>query len=236
MRLNYVDNIDCMEGMKSIPDNSVDLIIADPPYGIDFQSNMRRKGERLKKIANDKRPYVWWLPEACRVLKNDGALITFFRWDVQDAFLKAMELAGLGCNGVCVWDKAGTGMGDLKRQFAPAHELFSFSPKPDFRFPNKRPPSVIRAAKVPGSRIVHPNQKPEDLIIQLIEITTLPPPTNNAVVLDPFMGSGTTAVACLRTGRNFIGFEIDEKYHAIAQERIAEEVDRLLEEDEAVPV
>lgn len=223
MRLNYIDNIDCLRGMQEIPDQSIDLIIADPPYGIDFQSSKRAKGERLAKIANDKRPYIWWLLEAHRVLKDTGALITFFRWDVQDAFLKALELADLKCNGVCVWNKGGFGMGDLKRQFASVHELFSFSPKAGFSFPGKRPSSVLSVPKVSNNNLVHPNQKPVELIAQLIETLTPSSSPNEVTVLDPFMGSGTTAVAAIRTGRNFIGFELDEKYYAIAQERVAAE-------------
>lgn len=88
------------------------------------------------------------------------------------------------------------------------------------------------AAKTNGKK-VHPTQKPVELIEKMILDSTEP----GAVVLDTFMGSGTTAVACLRTGRNFIGFELDEKYHAIAQGRIAAEVDRLLEaEDDPVAI
>ena len=74
-------------------------------------------------------------------------------------------------------------------------------------------------AKSTNGEKVHPTQKPVELIAKAIEDATEP----GGVVLDTFMGSGTTALACLRTGRNFIGFELDEKYHAIALQRIAAE-------------
>lgn len=80
------------------------------------------------------------------------------------------------------------------------------------------------AAKTDGKK-VHPTQKPVELIAKCIEDSTEP----GAVVLDTFMGSGTTAVACIRTGRNYIGFELNERYHALALERIAAEAPDLLE-------
>jgi len=73
---------------------------------------------------------------------------------------------------------------------------------------------------------VHPTQKPLELITKMIEDSTEP----GGVVLDTFCGSGTTAVACIKTGRNYIGFELDERYHAIAQQRIAAAVDEVLNE------
>jgi len=67
---------DCLEEMKSIPDGSVDMVLADPPYGIDYQSSRRTDKNQWKdKIENDKSPYIEWLPEAFRVLVNSGRLI-----------------------------------------------------------------------------------------------------------------------------------------------------------------
>lgn len=84
-------------------------------------------------------------------------------------------------------------------------------------------------AKSTNGEKVHPTQKPVELITKAIEDSTEP----GAVVLDTFMGSGTTAVASLKTGRNYIGFELDEKYHAIAQRRIAAETPQMTEDEEA---
>lgn len=223
MRLNYIDNRDCLAGLKEIPDESVDLILTDPPYGIDFQSNSIKDKERRKpKIANDKTPFIWWLYDAARVLKDTGALVCFARWDVQEVFRECIEIAGLKVQNVCIWSKGGGGMGNLKASFAPDHEVFIFATKPDFQFPAKRPASVVTVPKVPSSKLTHPNEKPVELISQLIDYLS-PPTVPGAIVLDPFMGSGTTAVACVRTGRQFIGFELDENYHRLALERIAAE-------------
>ena len=208
---------DCLKIMKNIPDGSVDLILCDPPYGINYKSN---KTNRHRKIANDKAPFIWWLYDAKRVLKDTGCLVTFFRWDVQEEFLRSLEIAGLPANGVCVWDKGGGGMGDLKRQFMPAHELFAFSPLPGFTFPGKRPSSVLHIPKVPSSKMVHPNQKPVELYEALVKLTS----KDGATVLDPFLGSGTSGVAVKRVGgRRFIGIEQDDQYFDIARENIKKE-------------
>lgn len=84
--------------------------------------------------------------------------------------------------------------------------------------------SFASGASSTDGKKLHPTQKPVELIQKMIEDSTEP----GAVVLDTFMGSGTTAVACVKTGRNYIGFELNERYHAIAQERIAAAVDELL--------
>ena len=227
MRLNYIDNIDCLRGLKNIPDESVDLVLTDPPYGIDFQSNrVKDKAQRKAKIANDKSPFIWWIYDAARVLKDTGALVCFSRWDTQEIFRNCIEIAGLKVQNVCVWAKGGGGLGNLKAQFMPDHEVFIFATKPGFAFPGKRPASVVNVNKVPSGRLVHPNEKPVELAIELIETLTSPA-VPGAVVLDPFMGSGSTAVACVRTDRQYIGFELSPEYHAIAQQRVADTVDEL---------
>ena len=173
MRLNYIDNVDCLEGLKKIPDKSVDLIIADPPYGIDFQSNsIKDKSRRKAKIANDKTPFIWWLYDAARVLKDTGALVCFARWDVQETFRECISIAGMKVQNVCIWSKGGGGMGNLKASFSPDHEVFLFATKPEFCFPAGRPASVLNVAKVPSGKLVHPNEKPTELISTLIERLT----------------------------------------------------------------
>lgn len=87
-------------------------------------------------------------------------------------------------------------------------------------------PAFSSGARSTDGEKVHPTQKPVALLTRMIEDSTEP----GAVVLDTFMGSGTTAVACLKSGRQFIGFELDGQYHAIAQQRIAETVDELMNE------
>lgn len=92
---------DALDILRQLPDGNVDAVITDPPYGIDFQSNMRSK--RLPKIANDQRPFIWFLHDAYRVTKDGGCCICFCRWDTEDVFKMAMEAAGFRIKSQLVW-------------------------------------------------------------------------------------------------------------------------------------
>lgn len=238
MRLNYIDNIDCLEGLKEIPDNSVDLIVTDPPYFLSMghagsSTNSRRMGsEQLNtnRTFNDLAIctpfYKQLFQEYRRVLKEDGSFFFFTDWRGYAYYFPLIN-AELPVRNLIVWDKK-SGPGSF---YSFAHELIIFG-----TYKGKTKSGVgtniwrlaafsSGAAKTDGKK-VHPTQKPIELIAKAIEDNTEP----GAVVLDTFMGSGTTAVACIRTGRNYIGFELDEGYHAIAMERIAAEAP--VEEDE----
>lgn len=130
-----------------------------------------------------------------------------------------MRLAGLTVKSVIVWDRKAHGMGDLKAQFAPRHDVVIFATKGKYEFPGKRPDDVIACPKVSNASLIHPNEKPIDLMAQLIEATTEP----GALILDPFAGSGATLAAAAKTGRQYIGVEIDPQYSKIAADRAAEQ-------------
>ncbi len=209
---------DCLEVMRDIPDKSVDAVITDPPYGIDYQSARRSDKSQWKpKIANDKEPYTKWIGDVHRILKNTGCLYCFYRWDVQDEFYNAIT-PNMPIKSQIVWDKVIHGMGDLKGEYAPQHELIMFAIMPDFQFPGKRPRTIIKQRRVLPDDLLHPNEKPVALMAKLIRDCTNPGDT----VADLFFGSGATGVACVQTGRNFIGIEIDPDYFKIARKRIKE--------------
>jgi len=107
-------------------------------------------------------------------------------------------------------------MGDLKGSFAPQHDVIWFATKGKFEFHDKRPKSVISSQRISGSALIHPNEKPVDLMEKLIEAITPP----NGVVMDPFMGSGSTGVAAKNLKREFIGIEMNPEYFEIAKKRI----------------
>ena len=198
-------------GMK---DEMADAIITDPPYGIGYS------GRRYAPIANDERPYIWWLADAFRVTKMGGGLLCFCRWDVQEAFRWAIELAGYNVRSQVVWDREAHGAGDTKKTFAPQHDVIWFATKGNFSFPGPRPTSVVRSMKVAWQRLVHPNQKP--LALMEHPVTSVTP--EGGTVVDPFMGSGSTGVAALRTGRRFVGIEIDPKNFRVAEKRLNEAI------------
>lgn len=201
---------DCIKGMQLLKEGSVDAVITDPPYGIGYESKTG------VKVKNDKRPYIWFLHEAYRVLKDGGSACVFCRWDVEQDFRRAMELAGFIVKSQIIWDKMYHGMGDTKAQWSPSHELILFGIKGKFAFPGGRPPDVLHVPKVPSAHMVHPTKKPVALIEQLISATT----KKGDTILDPFAGSGSAAIAAINTERGYIGYEIDNEYYNIAKKRI----------------
>lgn len=218
LRTNTIIHGDCLKILKTLPSNSIDAIITNPPYGINFQSRFRKDKTRwFPKIANDKAPYIWWLHDAARVLKPKGALLCFTRYDTEEAFRFAIRLAGLIPKTQIIWDKRRYTVGDCLGDFSLNHENIVFAVKGRFLFPNGRPCSVIPIERLGSTRLTHPNEKPVELLKYLIEAVSGP----GDLILDPFVGSGTTAVAAKTLGRRFIGIELDRGYANAARARIS---------------
>jgi site-specific DNA-methyltransferase (adenine-specific) len=206
-----------LEILKTLPNESAEVVITDPPYGIDYQSCKRIKDDRFPKIQNDKQPFINWIDEAYRITKDNGAIICFCRWDVEQTFLTALQESGYAVKSQIIWHKKGFGMGDLRREFTSIHENAWFGIKGDFRFPSKRPATVITAQKVDSNKLVHPNEKPVDLMAYFINSLSVPGDT----VIDPFAGSGSTGEAAERCGRNSIMIEQNADYCKIIRRRMA---------------
>ena len=166
--------------------------------------------------------------EYARVLKEDGSFYFFTDWRGYAYYFPLIN-AELPVRNMLVWDKK-SGPGSF---YSFAHELIIFG---TYKSKTKggvgtniwRMAAFNSGAKSTNGEKVHPTQKPVEILTKMIEDSSEP----GGVVLDTFMGSGSTAVACLRTGRNYIGFELDERYHAIAMQRIAEETPATVEDDE----
>ena len=217
---NTIIHGDSLTVLRQMEPESVDAIITDPPYGIDYHT----KGSGAS-IKNDKSPFIWFLYDAFRVLKSGesgrGSLVCFTRWDVQQTFIDAMKIAGFHVRSEVIWDKVMHGMGDCKSQFAPVHENIIFAVKGKYSFPGGRPKDLITFRKLGSSQMVHPTEKPVGLLTSLITSVTKP----GDLILDPFAGSGSTLVAAKKTGRRFIGIELDDEYYQKAQQRIEEAVE-----------
>jgi len=175
-----------------------DSVVSDPPYGMAFQSNHRI--EQHAKIANDAtaKHLVW----ACN-LEASHSKYLFARWDNILDVPKPKSMV--------TWVKNNWSMGDLLHEHARQTEVAFFYPGPNHSFPVGRPTDVIEAPRTGNN--YHPTEKPVMLMWAVVRWT-------DGVVFDPFMGSGTTGVACCQLGRPFIGVEIDEGYFDIACKRI----------------
>ena len=192
---------DCLE---ILPDFGVlDALVTDPPYGMSFQSNhygpaARSAGHEKIKGDEDEGLLVW----ACARVVWHSAYI-FGRWENIRLIPKP--------DSVITWLKDNHSMGDLKHEHGRSTELLFFYRGFSHKWPKKRPHDVIRASRT-GNKL-HPTEKPGSLMENIVDWTT-------GTVFDPFMGSGTTGVACMNLGRQFVGIEIEPKYFDIACERI----------------
>jgi site-specific DNA-methyltransferase (adenine-specific) len=231
--VNQIIQGDCLEVMKQWPDKCVDVVITDPPYGIDIQKTgsgvTGRRGfiyggdftqNKAAVIAGDKSPDGRWLVEAFRLLKDDSAMYMFSRWDVDAYWVAAMESAGFRIKNQIIWAKHTGGSGDLDAAFMPSHETLWLANKGRRKLNGKRLKDVwfdnwtecIRHSKC------HPFEKPVDILQTCLEQHS----NNGDLILDPFCGSGTTCVAAELLGRKWIGIELDPKYCDIARKRVKE--------------
>ena len=223
MELNKVYNDDCIDGMKKMPSESVDLIVTDPPYLISYKTNHRKdKSHKFgKEIANDNDPYVIteYIKECHRIMKDNTAMYMFCSFDKVDFFKQELEKY-FKVKNMIVWVKNNHTAGDLKAQFGKKYELIFLVNKGRALFNGKRLTDVWEFDRVVGNNQLHQNQKPLELIEQCITKHS----NVGDVVFDGFIGSGTTAIACINTNRNYIGFELDEEYYKVAEQRIENEL------------
>ena len=209
---------DCLEVMGKLERNSVDLVVTDPPYLMDYQSNRRKKEDRFDKIKNDKGNYILiqeYLEECHRIMKDNTAIYCFCSWHNIDFFKKEFEKY-FRLKNIIVWNKNNHGTGDLKGSYAPRHEFILFGHKGRTLLGEKRIADVIDCAKIPSKKLTHPTEKPQELLEIFIKQSS----DEGDIVFDGFMGSGSTGVACMNLNRKFIGIELDEKYFNIAKERM----------------
>jgi len=214
---------------KVVPtlDQRFTCIIADPPYGVDFQSRRAEtpEGKRwVKDVAGDKDlnaaiiDFQRVFRSCAAVAKPQAEAYVFTRWDVVGDWIKAvngLEDTGFTYKMLLVWDKGIPGMGDIDANWGCGHELILYLKRGRRDLPFRRS-GIIHVDKVANMRHIHPTEKPVELIERLLEMST----TFGDWVLDPYSGSGSTAVAARKLGRNSIGVEIDDQYVKSSQERL----------------
>ena len=220
---------DCIEKMKQIPSESIDLIVTDPPYLIKYKTGHRKDKNHdfCSEILNDdnEQLIIDYIKECYRILKNNTAMYMFCNCDRVDFFKQQLELNGFKVKNMIIWVKNNWTAGDLKAQFGKQYEIIFLVNKGRKLFNGKRITDVWEFDRVSGKKQIHQNQKPIDLLEQCI----LKHSDENEIVFDGFMGSGSTGIACLNTNRKFIGIELDEKYFNMAKERIENHEKELLE-------
>jgi site-specific DNA-methyltransferase (adenine-specific) len=198
---------DCLEVMRGIPDKAAYLVLTDPPYGIRITRNAKpigvathRSRQATAQTWDDDIPGKPYFEEMFRISKHQIVFGANYFWE---------HFYSSQC--YIVWDKRGD-LPDVP--FAPTEFAWtSFTKRPSKRY-LVRNHGFIRDSK--DERTGHPTQKPSELFTQIILDFTKP----GDLVIDPYMGAGTTGIACVNTGRDFIGIEKDAGYFAIANDRI----------------
>jgi len=249
-------NGDALIELKKIPDETVDCIITDPPYNISTEGgNISRKylkskthkrqadikldfGEWDKKTEDEYYQFTQsWISECARILKPKGWIYIFFSkerlgylLDPRNGLFKAN---GIFSKTVITWHKSNPTPSFRKMNYVSSTEFIAVGSKGPSKIPHFLEQTKMHNffetsnASIYGET-EHPTEKPTALIGWLIDVSAA------EVILDPFIGSGTTGVSAVRHGLDFIGIELDEKYFAIAKERIEKEAlqSRLYGEEE----
>lgn len=239
-------NRDFLTHAAHLPDASIDLIVADPPYGLgkDYGNDSdKRSGDDFLAWTRE------WLDLAIPKLKPSGSMYIFCTWQYAPEIFSFLKTKLTMVNEI-IWDRRVPSMGGTTRRFTSVHDnigffavskayyfdldpvripydadtkkarsrkLFEGSKWLEMGYNPKDVWSVSRLHRQHAERVDHPTQKPLEIIERMV-LASCPP---GGRVLDPFMGSGTTAVACARQGRDFVGYEINESYCAIAHERVS---------------
>jgi len=217
--VDTIQCIDCMQGFEKIPDKSVDLIIADPPYGISRKLNC--ENQRLGRTAKLNFNFGKW-DAFCKewfeiaVKKTKGWMITFCAKRDIGVYWDILEENKFVAIDALVWVKPDPLPLNAKSRFLNAWEALVVGKKSGAYWGSEYFSSVIQFQAPKGKDRIHPTQKPLGLIKTLIQLTT----KEGDTVLDPFIGSGTTAIACKVLGRHFIGFEVSEEYCKLAEDRL----------------
>ncbi|MFZ1019828.1 MAG: site-specific DNA-methyltransferase [Minisyncoccia bacterium] len=245
---NKIFNEDCLIGIKKIPDNSIDLIVADPPYclGKDYEND----SDKL-----DSKEYLeWtyqWIDAIIPKLKDTGSFYIFLSWQYSPEIFSYIKTKMPMINEI-IWDRRVPSMGGSTRKFSSVHDNIGFFVKKDkkyyFDIDSIRIPydeetkkartrsifvgkkwlemgynpkdiwSVSRIHAQAPERENHPTQKPLQIIERIINASC----PIGGIVLDPFMGTGTTAIAAMNKKRNYIGFEINKNYCELINKRISD--------------
>jgi len=201
-----IDDVEkLMDGKKA------DMVFTDPPYGVSYQSNMRTKTAKFNVLENDNKIIVDWIPLAASY--STGFMFIWTTWKVAEKWTEATKPLHPLSN-MIVWYKKGGGIGDLKHTFATDYEIAMVFNR-GAELTGKRIGSVWTISKDFAGNYEHPTQKPVELAVEAMDKTT----HRENIVMDLFLGSGSTLIASEKTGRICYGMELDPKYVDVIVQR-----------------
>jgi DNA modification methylase len=203
-----IENVEALLG-----ETQADFVFTDPPYGVNFQSNMRTKSEKFDVLKNDDVIDIDGVVTASEYSK--GWMLICTSWKVLRQWLDKLEVFGNPQN-IIIWDKGGGGIGDLKHSLSTDYEVI-LAYNRGAEITGKRIGSVWDIGKDGASSYAHPTQKPVGL--PALALQTFTKRSDN--VLDVYLGSGSTLIACEQTDRTCYGMELDPKYVDVIRKRYA---------------
>lgn len=220
-----IRNGDCIQEMSNLADNTIDLIVTDPPYKITQRGGTGNCGGLLKTEASKKGKFFKhtdvnnkeWLTQCYRILKEQTHFYLMSNQLNMPEYIRVAEEVGFKYQKALIWDK---GNKIVSNWYMNSFEFILFFRKGKAKYINNKGDADIlrvpnKKTKINGENI-HNSEKP----IELMEILVLNSSNEEDIVLDPFMGSGSTGIASIKNNRRFVGIEKDTKYFEIATQRI----------------
>jgi site-specific DNA-methyltransferase (adenine-specific) len=211
-------NGDCLAVLETLQDNSIDIVITDPPYGISYKSNRSKFDDAITKrgLLNDGADEAFTLlDKTCEVLSRKCAenshLYFFCSWSVFSQFEKIIS-EYFTIKTPIVWDKGNKGSGDLENDWGNQTEIIIFCIQGKKTI-NYRRGNILSVPRLHSSKMVHPTQKPIELINELLNVSYF----KGDFVVDPFMGSGATIHACNAKSIRTLGIELHNEMFEIAK-------------------
>lgn len=215
---------DCIEQLKNVETGSVQLLLTDPPYNIARKNNFHTMGRAGIDFGDWDKGFdlFSYIKEVPRILHKDGSVVIFNDWKNIGDIARCCEENGLVIKDMLRWEKLNPMPRNKDRRYITDYEVavwctnikakWTFNPQSE----TYDRPKFIGSLTPGKEKTGHTTQKPVYLMEQLLKIHS----NEGDTVLDMFMGSGTTGVACKNLNRNFIGIELDEAYFNIAKQRI----------------
>ena len=213
---------DALDILPTIPAGSVDLCVTDPPYVIGAVSagNMTSKSGGWSDMMNSALWFTEWYRLVRTSLRHEGAMWTFCNWRTLPVVMKSAVNSEMAVTSLMVWDKEWIGPGGLQG-LRPSYELCALLARPGFSIPDRGVPDVWRHKVGSHKENGHPAEKPVPLVERILRVSGNKP---DRLILDPFVGSGTTAVAAKALGLGCVAIEAEEKWCELTARRLSQEV------------
>lgn len=216
-----IKNGDSLEILEKLEDKSIDIVLTDPPYGISYVSNRSMFDNAVTKrglLNDEKNKALDLLDKTCQILQRKTAenshIYFFCSWNVFSSFESIINKY-FTIKTPIIWDKGNKGAGDLENDWGNQTEIIIYCSKGK-KIINKRRGNILTVSRLHSSKMVHPTQKPIELIKEILKVSM----TEGDFIVDPFMGSGSTIKAANELGLKSLGIELDKEMFYIANDFI----------------